>query len=751
MNAMYAETVQPTKAPVKGAGKAEKSNKDKGKKKKKKKKESRGPLLIYPPLVFNPYRLSLPTYRLPDGTTIVNPDESEWVFPKSGTIRFRFGSLGVRKGVLDAHGMGKIIDAFADSEQTHAQRMEALDVHLGAQCSIRTQQVREILDAIPVDERNKLRERDLVLSRSALVVRCFHRLLETEDARDLLLLLDEGSRKLASKSLGSCSTFTRNNPTGFYQLNLENETERDLCLRLFECYNEQRARLRQLERDDASREGEVRMIIERVWRNLKLNNKAVVFEPSWRVPHEGRLQVDFVCINRPPAGTEAMPNSSFRTWLEDVLAPLGDNEDEVVAALRQESNHAFFSCEQVARLLCRLAHSVLRVEACVIAFSRTADFHNFRYVFDYLTAGEIKSVQSRIGVINLFDECMAVGYYDLDLSQPEHRWTCQHLLWLDAEEQGENIIDTCFEMVDFTVPPSWRSQLPNKGIFQCYYTRSSETVRAVRLRGSAVENRLSPSFWNSDTNSPFGQEAFSKFMPSWLQSHSRISGNELLHEPAGREWTVEDRSVRGYFRKDVLQMRRHVLACGAPHIHHCNCLLSLWVSGLALTNIISRWAATVPHLPATMCSFANRLRRIQSKLYEVFGDVQTAMQRLDHDGSGTVEVHELVSSLRSINVWMNSKQLAALLGAIDPDASGTISLDELHHFWVRLLLLLLLSCSFLPVRTFAEGLHARTVSCQDMSVSLSLTPPLSLLCGAHSLLCLIKQEYYASEWQRKGS
>ena len=44
----------------------------------------------------------------------------------------------------------------------------------------------------------------------------------------------------------------------------------------------------------------------------------------------------------------------------------------------------------------------------------------------------------RIILINLFDECMAVGYYDLDLSQEEHRWICRQLLWLDEKEQGEN-------------------------------------------------------------------------------------------------------------------------------------------------------------------------------------------------------------------------------------------------------------------------------------------------------------------------
>ena len=61
--------------------------------------------------------------------------------------------------------------------------------------------------------------------------------------------------------------------------------------------------------------------------------------------------------------------------------------------------------------------------------------------------------------------------------------------------------------------------------------------------------------------------------------------------------------------------------------------------------------------------------------------------------SGNVEVHELVQSLRSLGIWLNSNQLAALLGAIDPDDSGAISVEELRQFWVELECILVCTAS----------------------------------------------------------
>jgi len=84
-------------------------------------------------------------------------------------------------------------------------------MHFPSNISINFTQVTSLLAALPIDDHNKLREKDLVQTRSALVIRCFHRLVEKEQARNLLDLLDDESKKLA-KSLGSTSfSFTRNN------------------------------------------------------------------------------------------------------------------------------------------------------------------------------------------------------------------------------------------------------------------------------------------------------------------------------------------------------------------------------------------------------------------------------------------------------------------------------------------------------------------------------------------------------------
>ena len=57
---------------------------------------------------------------------------------------------------------------------------------------------------------------ELQRSRATFVARAFHKLVDTEWSRELVMLLTEGpERQMAERILGPCSFgFTFNNPTG---------------------------------------------------------------------------------------------------------------------------------------------------------------------------------------------------------------------------------------------------------------------------------------------------------------------------------------------------------------------------------------------------------------------------------------------------------------------------------------------------------------------------------------------------------
>ena len=61
----------------------------------------------------------------------------------------------------------------------------------------------------------------------------------------------------------------------------------------------------------------------------------------------------------------------------------------------------------------------------VIAFARTLDWHGYANLAALLTVAEESHLHKRVGVTNLFDEINAVGYYELDLSIPDHRFVAQ--------------------------------------------------------------------------------------------------------------------------------------------------------------------------------------------------------------------------------------------------------------------------------------------------------------------------------------
>jgi hypothetical protein len=244
---------------------------------------------------------------------------------------------------------------------------------------------------------------------------------------------------MAEKMLGPISfAFTYNNPTGYYRLDLADASQREICLRLLDFRNELGARIQQLKSYSSGRLGGRRddehdhADLERVWRNGKLNGNPMRYMREWQPPFGGILELDFVEVTKPdPLGDvkdadyEEMSEIDFQRFLYYLNKEAPDDPAQQVSLIRKFSNTGFFTCCQLARLIDLFDAPNLRVEVIVIGFARTVDWHGLNNVTFRLTLTERRQLHARIGLINLFDESMAVDYYELDLANPAQRWVMQ--------------------------------------------------------------------------------------------------------------------------------------------------------------------------------------------------------------------------------------------------------------------------------------------------------------------------------------
>jgi hypothetical protein len=368
----------------------------------------------------NRYTIALPSYESKDEDgnpcRLVNPDESEWKIPSSGVLRFKFASVRVRdqkSDSLDGPSFEHLKAAFQDPKNHHQERAEAMDLYIAIDTVVSFQQVEDLLEALKWN----MRDKELIQTRGTFVAVCYHKLADSTRATECIDLLDPDARSVAEKILGVTSmSFTRNNPTGHYRLRLHEKAEREICLRLIECRGEQAKRLTQMEeyykrRTPAGK----RDAIERVWRNCKFDKRPMEFDMSWKVPHRGTLEFDFVSLRKPTDTEEPWTQEKFFSQCLRELDPLLKQEDEpqYVAVVRRWSETIVFTCRQVRRLLRRLKTPLARVELVVTCFGRTVDWHAFKYIQHELSINEFKVLRHRIGLVNLWDESVACDYYEV--------------------------------------------------------------------------------------------------------------------------------------------------------------------------------------------------------------------------------------------------------------------------------------------------------------------------------------------------
>lgn len=94
------------------------------------------------------------------------------------------------------------------------------------------------------------------------------------------------------------------------------------------------------------------------------------------------------------------------------------------------------------------------------------------------------------------------------------------------------------------------------------------------------------------------------------------------------------------------------------------CLLLLLASGAKAAERVRRWRTSL-NVPG-------------------WNDVESVFRRFDRDGSGDMNVKELRTALRLLQVRVNTKEAAAVLRRFDEDENGALSMGEFRRLLAKL-------------------------------------------------------------------
>jgi hypothetical protein len=149
--------------------------------------------------------------------------------------------------------------------------------------------------------------------------------LEDLSSDDLHVVLDR---------LGDTIIFTKNNPTGFYRLNLGDDDDREVALLLCEVKNvELQRNLAGKQRMATGKSPAQRTDIELVWRNARIKGRHHQYESDRTLPATGFLEVDLVSPVLAPPGARAMDDGVF----SELLGEMGLSASPMRAMPRRRS------------------------------------------------------------------------------------------------------------------------------------------------------------------------------------------------------------------------------------------------------------------------------------------------------------------------------------------------------------------------------------------------------------------------------
>ena len=252
----------------------------------------------------------------------------------------------------------------------------------------------------------------------------------------LILLLDlETREKLNTRMTDTARSFTPANPSGTYRLDLSKQPEREVALRLMEIRNAEIEDMKKLPRPKGELAVNKTTTAEHHIRNATLDSNAFVFISSWRLPAIGIFSFDFTSTSKPPHGA-----SEHAVDLAFVLRDINGNEGRLLKA-KEVLGVSYITLKTAKHCLMLMRGAEARVAFLVLAFARIIEWHGFHQLTDVLTKHELPLLHKRLGLHNVYDAFCSVGYWEMQLENPEHRVVAAHLVRLAVLEPGDNVED----------------------------------------------------------------------------------------------------------------------------------------------------------------------------------------------------------------------------------------------------------------------------------------------------------------------
>eukprot|EP00656_Telonema_subtile_P046537 TRINITY_DN5301_c0_g1_i2.p1 TRINITY_DN5301_c0_g1~~TRINITY_DN5301_c0_g1_i2.p1 ORF type:complete len:721 (-),score=159.62 TRINITY_DN5301_c0_g1_i2:55-2217(-) len=262
--------------------------------------------------------------------------------------------------------------------------------------------------------------------------------------------------------------FNERNPTGSYTLDMAQEYQRDVALKMVELGQHDKLRSATLGGKNLSQAGN-----GEAWRNTCMNGEPFVYSmPGWNPPNSGILTFDYSANTRPPSEAREMHEDQLQDIINHMKKWGHAFVHKMMVWLRKRSSTMYISCAQLKSLLVGpLAQhkQPSRVSLTVLLWTRLVDPDQTHLVWGCFKPDGQDQLRSRLGYLATFNPLnpeTIIGTHEFLLSDWDQASLVKLLLHIQLNESGQSIVDAVYDGQALSIPAEWVTEPPDGGVLQ---------------------------------------------------------------------------------------------------------------------------------------------------------------------------------------------------------------------------------------------------------------------------------------------